>query len=335
MKVTQRRAPRTEVGLVLYPGCQAAMFHGMTDLLQTAGQIAVARKGLPLRISHWSADAAGRLARSYDSHPGAEGGPDILVVPGRMSGPLIAAEAAPFADWLRQKHADGAVLASSCGGAFLLAETGLLARRPATTHWAFAEQFSMRYPSVKLDTARILIDDGDILTAGGLMAWTDLGLRLVERIYGGGVMAQTSRYFLVDIAGRQQAQYRSFAPRLMHGDEAILRVQHWLQAKGGRAVTVADMACRALLEERTFLRRFKAATGMKPTEYTQHLRMEKARELLQFTRRPVEQVAWTVGYEDPTAFRRLFQRLIGLSPGEYRRRFAAGEASNETRLKSA
>ena len=90
-----------------------------------------------------------------------------------------------------------------------------------------------------------------------------------------------------------------------------------------RAVGATDMAKEAGLEERTFLRRFKAATGVKPTEYAQCVRVEKARELLQFTRRPVDQVAWAVGYEDAAAFRRVFGRLVGLSPGDYRRRFGA------------
>jgi transcriptional regulator GlxA family with amidase domain len=134
-------------------------------------------------------------------------------------------------------------------------------------------------------------------------------------------MVETSRFFLVDAGGREQRHYGSFAPRLSHGDEAILKVQHWLLAKGARAVSIADMAREAGLEERTFLRRFKAATGVKPTEYAQCVRMEKARELLQFTKRPIDQVAWSVGYEDSTAFRRVFNRLVGLSPGDYRRRF--------------
>jgi transcriptional regulator GlxA family with amidase domain len=215
------------------------------------------------------------------------------------------------------------VLASSCGGAFLLGETGLLSGRPATTHWAFAEPFRLRFPDVSLDTARILVDDGDIITAGGLMAWTDLGIRLIDRVLGPTIATETSRYFLVDTAGREQMHYRNFAPRLMHGDEAILKLQHWLQAKVAGSVTVADMAREAGLELRTFLRRFKAATGLRPTEYAQHLRIERARELLQFTRCPVDQIAWTVGYEDPAAFRRLFRRIVGLSAGEYRRRFTA------------
>jgi transcriptional regulator GlxA family with amidase domain len=138
-------------------------------------------------------------------------------------------------------------------------------------------------------------------------------------------MVETSRFFLVDASGREQRHYGSFAPRLTHGDEAILKVQHWLQAKGARAVGVTDMAREAGLEERTFLRRFKAATGIKPTEYAQCVRVEKARELLQFTRRTIDQIAWSVGYEDSTAFRRVFSRLVGLGPGDYRRRFGADQ----------
>jgi transcriptional regulator GlxA family with amidase domain len=156
------------------------------------------------------------------------------------------------------------------------------------------------------------------------MAWTDLGMRLIDRLLGPSIMVETSRFFLVDAGGREQRHYRSFAPRLTHGDEAILRVQHWLQAKGARAVSVADMAREAGLEGRTFQRRFKAATGIKPTEYVQCVRVEKARELLQFTKRTVDQIAWSVGYEDSTAFRRVFNRLVGVSPGDYRRRFGAG-----------
>ena len=91
---------------------------------------------------------------------------------------------------------------------------------------------------------------------------------------------------------------------------------------GAAAATVPEMTRQAGLEERTFLRRFKSATGMKPTEYVQNLRVGKARELLEFTRRPVDQVAWSVGYEDPAAFRRVFARIVGLAPGDYRARFS-------------
>jgi transcriptional regulator GlxA family with amidase domain len=316
-------APKTEVGLLLYPGCQSAMIHGMTDLLQIASGFSAAHDGPMLRVSHWSRNEDGTIARSQDSHPGSELRPEILIVPGRLSGPVEHEEARPYAAWLRARHADGATLASNCGGAFLLAETGLLDGRPATTHWLFGGPFRDRFPKVLLDTDKIVIEDGELMTAGGLMAWTDLGMRLVDRLLGPTIMVETGQFLLIDPAGREQRHFSNFTPRLTHGDEAILKVQHWLQGKAAKAITVPDMAREASLEERTFQRRFKAATGLKPTEYAQHLRVGKARELLQFTRRPVDQIAWTVGYEDTAAFRRLFHKLIGVSPGDYRRRFGA------------
>lgn len=312
-----------EVGILLYQGCQSAMVHGLTDMLATASDFSAARGGRSLRLGHWSPDDSGDFRRSFDTQPGADGLPDIIVVPGRLTGPVTAEEAIPFARWLVAQHKRGAVLASNCGGAFLLAETGLLNGRAATTHWMFADLLQTRFPDVRVEPEKIVIDDGDIITAGGLMAWTDLGMRLIDRLLGPSIMVETSRFFLVDASGREQRHYGSFAPRLTHGDEAILKVQHWLQAKGARAVGVTDMAREAGLEERTFLRRFKAATGVKPTEYAQCVRMEKARELLQFTRRTIDQIAWSVGYEDSTAFRRVFSRLVGLAPGDYRRRFGA------------
>lgn len=315
---------RGEIGLVLYPGCQAAMVHGITDLFAIASHFSAQRGGSKLRVSHWSMDEAGGFTRSSDTHPGEGGSPAILIVPGRLTGPADAEEAAPYARWLLDRHAQGATLASTCGGAFILAATGLLSGRPATTHWLFVDDFRARFPEVRLDPDKMVIEDGDIITAGGLMAWTDLGMRIVDRLLGPTVMIETGKFLLVDPSGREQRHYSSFAPRLTHGDEAILKVQHWLQGRAERSVSVPEMAGRAGLEERTFLRRFKAATAMKPVEYVQNLRVGKARELLEFTRRSVDQIAWAVGYEDATAFRRVFHRIVGLSPGEYRGRFSSG-----------
>lgn len=151
-----------------------------------------------------------------------------------MQPPITDEAAAPFVERLRERHAAGAVLASVCGGVFLLAETGLLAGRAVTTHWMYAETFRQRFPDVRLDTDRLIIDGGDILSAGGLMSWTDLGLRLVERILGPAAMAETARTMLVDPPGREQRFCSAFVPRLTHGDAAILKAQHFLQAGEGR-----------------------------------------------------------------------------------------------------
>jgi transcriptional regulator GlxA family with amidase domain len=314
-------ARQPEVGILLYAGCQMAMVHGMTDLLGVASDFSGNHGGARLRVSHWSLGPTGRIERAFDTCPDGSGLPRVIVVPGRLTGPMIGEEAAPYARWLHERHEGGATLAANCGGVFLMAATGLLSGRPATTHWLFAAMFSDHFPDVAMEPDKIVIDDGDLITAGGLMAWTDLALRLVERLLGPTVMVETGQFFLIDPAGREQRHYRSFAPRFDHGDDAILKVQHWLQARASQTIQVSEMANEARLGERTFLRRFKSATGIKPTGYLQQLRIGKARELLQFTRQPIDQVAWNIGYEDPAAFRRLFNRLIGLTPGEYRRRF--------------
>jgi transcriptional regulator GlxA family with amidase domain len=166
-----------------------------------------------------------------------------------------------------------------------------------------------------------------MITAGGIMAWTDLGLRLIDRFLGPSVMLATARYFLIDAAGREQRFYSSFSPRLNHGDEAVLRVQHWLQKNGLRHVTLVDMAAYAGLEERTFLRRFPKATEFNPTEYCQRLRIGKAREMLELSGRTIGQVAWDVGYQDEGAFRKVFQKVMGLNPGDYRKRFGVSQST--------
>lgn len=314
-----------EVGLLLYPRYHPAMVHGLTDLLGVASGFSVARGGTPMRLSHWSMNAAGGITRCQDTHPGKDRSPDVLIAPALAPGPAYRLfddrEAAPFAKWLAGRHAEGATLASTGCGAFMLAATGLLKGRSITTHWSRADQLKASFPDVKVDANRVLIEDGDILSAGGMMGWTDLGLRLIDRILGPTIMIQTAQFWLIDPAGREQRHYSTFAPRLAHGDEAILKVQHKLQADPARAITVPELARAVSMEKRTFLRRFKAATDMTPTKYLQHLRIGKVREHLQFTNDPVNRIAGAIGYGDVAAFRRLFHRIVGISPSEYRRRF--------------
>ena len=137
-----------------------------------------------------------------------------------------------------------------------------------------------------------------------------------------------ARFMLVDASGREQRFYSDVTPRLLHGDEAIRAVQHWLQNRVSQIVTIGSLAARAGLGERTFIRRFIRATGMTPTEYHQRLRVAQARRRLELTNETVEQIAAAVGYEDAAGLRRVFKRMTGMSPAEYRKRFA-GPCSTE------
>jgi AraC-like DNA-binding protein len=159
------------------------------------------------------------------------------------------------------------------------------------------------------------------MTAGGILAWTDLGLTLVERLLGPGTMLATARFLLVDPPRQAQGVYKAFIPNFEHGDAAVLRVQHLLHAASHTAHSVPDLAAHAGLADRTFLRRFVRATGARPTEYLQQVRVMKARDALELSNDNVDRIAWRVGYTDPSAFRRLFQRITGVSPQAYRERF--------------
>lgn len=302
---------QVRIGILLYPGAQRSAAMGLADLFHVAGRMAGEKDRIQVRML----DAPPATPEDAPCH--------VLILPPSLQDPIDPDTAAPLACWLRARHAEGTVLASVCGGAFLLAETGLLTGRAVTTHWAYAEAFRDRFPDVPLDPDRLIIDGGDILSAGGLMSWTDLGLKLVDRFLGPVVMAQTARMMLVDPPGRAQSYYSGFVPRMTHGDAEVLKAQHFLQASEGRDARLATLADLAGLEQRTFLRRFQKATGLTTTEYAQRLRIAKAQELLQFGRLPVERIAWEVGYSDAGSFRKVFHRIVGLTPGDYRRRFHA------------
>jgi transcriptional regulator GlxA family with amidase domain len=183
-----------EIGLLIYPDCQLSAVYGLTDLFRIAGDWSGAN--LEVRVSHWQTCPEGVIC-IWDSHSGPHQlryviAPPSVIMPERMvSQPGAAA-------WMRARHADGATLCSVCAGAFVLAETGLMDGRRATTHWAFAHQLASRFPKVHLAEDHMVLDEGDIITAGGILAWTDLGLTLVKRLLGPATMLATARFLLVE-----------------------------------------------------------------------------------------------------------------------------------------
>lgn len=314
-----------EIGLIVYEKAQMAAVLGLTDLLTIASKLGAKREDTtdrPLQVSHWKISGAEQQPTcTFSSNSDSAGKLAAVIIPPTLEAPIAKQAAEPWLEWLKEQHSKGVILSSVCAGAFLLGETGLLSKRKATTHWGYAEIFKQRFPDVDLDVDRIIIEDGDIVTAGGAMAWTDLGLRMVDRFLGSQVMNETARMLLIDPSRREQCYYSAFSPNLTHGDAAILKVQHWLQRTKAQDIDLSTLADCAQLEERTFLRRFHKATGMTSTEYCQRLRIGAAKDFLQFSLSPVEQIAWKVGYSDASAFRKIFKRIVGLTPSEYRRRF--------------
>jgi len=227
-------------------------------------------------------------------------------------------------EWLRSRHANGAVLASACTGVLLLAETGLLEGREATIHWAFAPTFRRNFPGVRLRTEEVLITAGDraeFVMTGGVMSWHDLALHLIARHVGPSAAHGMARLLMLEWHGDGQAPYIDFAPRLDHGDAAVADVQRWLEAQLRAANPVGEMVARSGLARRTFARRFKEATGHTPITYVQSLRVSEAKRRLERTDVSVEAIAREVGYENTSFFRRVFKRTTRLTPGAYRKKF--------------
>ena len=159
------------------------------------------------------------------------------------------------------------------------------------------------------------------------MSWVDVGLLLVDRTLGSGVRVETALLILSDPAASEARYFAGFAPRLAHGDTAVLKAQEWVHIRDGRDVSLTSMAAAAGLERRTFLRRFARATGMTPIEYCRAVRIARARELLEFGNLPQKMIAQSLRYKDVTSFARVFRKATGLAPGAYRKTFGLNAMS--------
>jgi transcriptional regulator GlxA family with amidase domain len=218
----------------------------------------------------------------------------------------------------------GAQLYAACGGALVLAEAGLLDGHQATTHWSYAPLFRREFPNVALHEDRILVQTGpghSMLCSGGSSSWQDLALLLISKYGGTEEAIRMSKLFLYQWHRDGQLPYASMIQNVDHGDAVIVRCQTWIAQNYERADIVTELVRQSGLPKRTFDRRFRAATGYSPLAYIQALRIEEAKQLLETSAVPADAVGREVGYEDSASFRRLFRRLAGMPPGDYRRKF--------------
>ena len=249
--------------------------------------------------------------------------PDLLLIPpvgDDVLGSLSSLRA--FVPWIKECSAHGARVVSMCTGSFLLGETGLLNGRSATTHWAFADLFRKTYPQVNLFPERLIVDEGNIITAGAATAYLDLVIYLVELYCGREAAILTAKVLLIEMDRYTQLPYTVFSSQKTHRDQQILRIQQFMENHMARQIAVEDLAKRAGMSTRNFDRRFRAAVGEAPTSYLQKLRIEKAKRLLETTDDSVSEIMLKAGYEDERSFRRLFSSLTQLSPKAYRKKYA-------------
>jgi transcriptional regulator GlxA family with amidase domain len=250
---------------------------------------------------------------------------DIAIVPSVLvEGGIWAQGRHPdLVAWLDRVHAEGGLVCSACSGVLLIAETGLLSGREATIHPAYAPTFRSNFPDVRLRVEETLVTAGEreeLVMAGASASWHDLVLYLVARYVGPTAAQAVAKFLLLQWHTDGQGPYVPFDPPTDHGDAIVLAAQEWLRKNYAVAAPVTELVERSGLPERTFKRRFARSTGHAPIAYVQRVRVEEAKRRLERTSDPVDAVSYTVGYEDPASFRRLFKRITGVSPGVYRRK---------------
>jgi transcriptional regulator GlxA family with amidase domain len=251
---------------------------------------------------------------------------DIVILPEIWLRPdeTVKGRYPALTDWVVRCYQRGSCVYSACSGAILLAETGLLSGRQATSHWGYEQLFREQYPDVRFDPApNLLVADreGRIVTAGGTTSWHDLALHIISRHCGPAEALRISKVYLLKWHAEGQLPYKPLDVRVHHAD-AVVKACERHMTEHFRSRDVLSVAVeRAGIPERTLKRRFKQATGSTLIEYVQRLRIEEAKRLLENGNDPADEISAQVGYEEPAFFRRLFKRLTGLTPGEYRRLF--------------
>lgn len=240
-------------------------------------------------------------------------------------------------DWIRRRYERGSTIYSACSGAVLLAATGLLDGRQATSHWGYGDLFRTRFPAVDFRPEPNLVfadREGRIVTAGGTTSWHDLAIHIIARHCSPGEALRIAKLYLLKWHGEGQLPYVSLVRRQPHADAVVRLAEEWLARNIREPHAVAGVVAACGIPERSLKRRFKMATGSTLIAYVQNLRIEEAKRLLETGSTPFEAIAAAVGYENFAFFRRLFRRATGLTPGEYRRMFRPFAAAAEPTARS-
>ena len=247
--------------------------------------------------------------------------PDLIIVAGVWDVEAVLAKQQEALVWLQEQYKRGAHIAAACTGSFVLAATGLLDGKDATTHWSAADVFRQLFPKVNLKPERLITDVGGLYCSGAFTACIDLSLYLVAKYAGYDVAAKSAKILVHDIGRVSQTPYSSFNFQRNHTDDSILQVQRKLEKNYTEDIDIDKLAQEFGMSRRTFERRFKTATGDTPLLYLQRVRVEVAKQLLEEKNSSFDEVSYEVGYENSSFFSKIFVKHTGLRPGEYRLKF--------------
>lgn len=324
--------------IVAVPETAGSALYGMVDVLAAAGNLweelvgtSVPRSLIRPRIVSDRLDAfacGNRIPVQPDCSVDDDPAADIVVLPELWLGPDedIGGRYEPILEWVRRSYGRGSSVYSACSGAIMLAETGLLNGRPATSHWGYERMFRTRYPEVEFRSEpaiQFAEPQARIVTAGGTTSWHDLAIHIIARHCGPGEAARIAKVYLLKMHEEGQLPYAALVKQAPHADAVVRECELLLKQIFLEPNAVARAVERSRVPERTLKRRFRAATGLSILDYVQNLRIEHAKELLETTSAPIDEISAASGYENASFFRRLFKKRCGVAPAGYRRLFGA------------
>lgn len=324
--------------ILAFDECYASSVGGFADILQVANSHLRRQQGTAAAQFEWrfvssSGNAIvasnGLQLQTHKLEP--HGRFDLVFIPslhygGRDRFDLILDQQAETSDWLIAQWRAGAWVAANCTGTFVLAQTGLLDGRTATTTWWLESQFRAKYPKVDLQLRSVITESDRLICAGASASYLLQAIRTIERFAGPAIASQTAKSLLIDVSQTSQVPYLPLLAERTHSDSLVQRAQHWLQSNMTKEIRISELARALAVSDRTLIRRFKAALEQTPLAYLQDLRLEAARALLETGDQSVDVIANQVGYNDTSSFSRLFRERIGMSPGAYRSRFQINSA---------
>jgi transcriptional regulator GlxA family with amidase domain len=319
-----------KITIVAFAGCMTSAVYGQADAFAIAAYIAGRRgdaswSGHDVRI----ATPEGFAVQGYGGHViephcslSQARDSDVVLIPPIFNDieQTLALESGLVA-WLKSLPRRSGLLASTCTGAFLLAEAGVLDDRRVTTNPAFSPLFRQRYPALQLALDERIVDDNRVICAGATTAYLNLAIHVIDRLAGHDLAVATAKALSMDRHPESQRPYFLFIAPKDHGDEKVLQLQSWIEHHHGRPVALDDMVEVAGMSVRNLNRRFVAATGFAPRQYLRRVRIEAAKRLLEAPNASLDRIAEQVGYRDTRAFIRAFGVVAGLSPGQYRQKF--------------
>ena len=319
--------------ILAFDGCYASSVAGFADILQIANSHLRLDPAPASALFDWRfVSPSGETAMASNGLPlpthklGPRERYDLVFVPsfhygGHRQFHQFLERQTHACAWLTAQWRPRAWVAANCTGPFILAQTGLLDGRTATTTWWMERQFRAKFPRVDLQLRPVVTEMDRLICAGASASYLIQTVYIVERFAGPAIASQCAKAMLIDVSQTSQIPYLPLLAQKNHSDALIHRAQRWLQGNMTKDLRITELADALAVSDRTLIRRFRSVLDQTPLAYLQDLRLEAARALLETSSHSVEEVASQVGYNDASSFSRLFRQRVGMSPGSYRSRF--------------